>query len=668
MLPLDAAVADAGNLADASGGEDAALAVDASATCTADTENDPANCGSCGHVCELFAAFARCVSGTCAVDHCAPGYWNVDARDDDGCEYACVLTRSGVEACDGIDNDCDGAIDNGFDLSRDPQNCGACGKSCDLPNAIAGCGVVDGASACVISACADGFADLDQRVEDGCEYSCPVWPPGVEACNAVDDDCDGFIDEGNPGGGLACESSCPGGFCQGECTPGTTSCSGAVLVCVPGQGPTLEICDGKDNDCDGQVDEGFDVLDDPLNCGSCGNVCVLADAIAACSNGHCSILACQPGNADLDGDLANGCEYRCPVYPPRMESCNGLDDDCNGVVDDPQVLAAQKPPAAGCQPKPGTPCAGADQVCQGASGWRCSYGPGVEVDSNGALALTEARCDGIDGNCNGQVDEAFPELGTACDNGLLGACRDAGRQVCDPADPNRTLCDLSFPPDPVPGAPSAEICNGVDDDCDGLVDNGVVDDLVHITAGGLNVYLDRYEASRPGATATSAGTNEARRCVLAGVLPWTNASQAEAAAACARTGARLCTAAELQAVCESGAADAYPYGMSYEPSTCNGLDFDGVAGGADDNLLLPTGATALAACVTPAGVHDLSGNAAEWTSTVTGNTGAPQNLAIYMAKGGSYLTPALGLTCQFTLSRYASTTTLPELGFRCCHD
>jgi len=73
-------------------------------------------------------------------------------------------------------------------------------------------------------------------------------------------------------------------------------------------------------------------------------------------------------------------------------------------------------------------------------------------------------------------------------------------------------------------------------------------------------------------------------------------------------------------------------------------------------------------CSTANMIHDLSGNAAEWTSTVTGNTGAPQNLVIYMAKGGSYKTPALGATCQFTLSRYASNAILPELGFRCCHD
>jgi hypothetical protein len=223
----------------------------------------------------------------------------------------------------------------------------------------------------------------------------------------------------------------------------------------------------------------------------------------------------------------------------------------------------------------------------------------------------ETLCDGLDGNCNGQIDEAFSDLGTACDNGLLGACRDVGKRVCDPGNPLQTLCDLSFPPDAVPGAPHAETCNGVDDDCNGVVDDGIVDDMVHVTSGGKNFYVDRYEASRPDATASSVGLNEARRCVNGGALPWTFTTQAEAAKACAATGARLCTAAELQVACEAGLADLYPYGMSYQPLTCNGLDFDGVAGGSNDDLLLPTGDARLNACVTPTGIHDLSGNAAE---------------------------------------------------------
>jgi hypothetical protein len=645
--------------------DDGGDAGDAADACTADIMNDAKNCGACGNVCDLLGAFPRCVAGQCAIDTCAPGHYDLDGNSGNGCEYGCTPSNGGVEICDGKDNDCNGVIDDGFDLQSDPNNCGACGTVCSLANATAACAMVQGVPTCVVSTCADGYSDLDKLGQNGCEYQCPVWPPVAEVCNDKDDNCDGQVNEGNPGGGQPCESNCPGGVCLGECTAGTTLCAGSTLICVGGQGPTLEVCDGKDNNCDGVIDDGFDLQNDPLNCGACGVVCTAAHAIGGCKNGHCTVTTCLPGYANLDGDAQNGCEYQCPVNPPTVESCNGLDDDCNGVVDDPGPLAAQKPPASGCYPTPGTPCAGADFVCQGTKGWRCNYGPGVEVDQNGKLVLVETKCDGVDGNCNGQVDESF-DVGTACDNGLLGACRDVGKHVCDPADPSQTICDLSFPPDPVPGAPTAETCNGVDDDCNGMVDDGVVDDMLHITSSGMSFYIDRYEASRPDATSTSPGLNEARRCVNANVLPWTFTTQAEAAAACAATGARLCTAAEIQAACEGGVANAYPYGMSYQPLTCNGLDYDGVPGGANDDVLLPTGAAAM--CSTANGIHDLSGNAAEWTSTTTGNTGPPQNLVLYMAKGGSYKTPGLGLTCQFTLSRYAANAILPDLGFRCCHD
>jgi hypothetical protein len=636
--------------------------------CSADTENDAKNCGSCGNVCELLGAFPKCVKGACTIDKCAAGHVDHNGIVSDGCEYSCSVTNGGVEICDGVDNDCNDVIDDNFDLTTDVNNCGSCGTVCGLGNASTKCMPVNGFPDCVVATCNAGFSDLDKLAQNGCEYACPVSPPTAEICNDKDDNCDGQINEGNPGGGVPCESTCPGGVCVGECTAGTTLCAGSVLICVAGAGPTLETCDGKDNDCDGVVDNGFDFQTDPLNCGGCGNVCSPNSAIGGCVAAQCVIAACAPGHANLDSDASNGCEYACPVTPPTVESCNGLDDDCNGVVDDPAVIAAQKPPTALCYPTPGTPCAGADFQCVGLAGWKCNYGPAVEVTASGTLAQVETKCDGVDGNCNGQVDEAFSDLGTACDNGLLGACRDVGQRVCDPGDITATKCDLSVLPDPVPGAPSAELCNGVDDDCNGVTDDGIVDDMALVTVAGGSFLIDRYEASRTDATALSPGLNESRRCVVAGRIPWTFTTQAEAAAACASTGARLCTGAEMQAACESATQKAYPYGVSYQPLTCNGLDFDGVPGGADDDILIATGAPATSSCATALGVHDLSGNAAEWTSTVTGNTGAPQNLSIFLTKGGSYKTPALGLTCQFSLSRLASNAILPDLGFRCCHD
>ncbi len=636
--------------------------------CIEDTQNDPLNCGACGFVCELFGAFPKCEEGVCKIEACAPNFHDTNGIDSDGCEYPCALTNGGVEACDTKDNDCDGELDEDFDLSTDPNHCGVCGNTCLLQNATARCDASGAFPVCVVDECVPGFADADGLAITGCEYACPVFPVEAEKCNDVDDNCDGKINEGNPEGGDPCEETCPGGECQGQCTPGQTVCVGTGLVCLTGAGPSLEVCDEVDNDCDGETDEGFDLLNDPAHCGGCNQPCVLDHAIGGCFQGACVITTCLPGFASLDDVDANGCEYACPVTPKAVESCNGLDDDCNGVVDDAVVVAAQKPDGALCNPQPAlaNPCAGVDFLCTGLTGWLCAYGPEVEVDSLGRVVLVESRCDDADGNCNGQVDESWPDLGSECDNGAVGACRDVGVRVCDSADDTKTLCDLTPLPDPDPLAPKAETCNGTDDDCNGTVDDGIVDDMVEVNVGGLHFFVDRFEASRPDATSTGAGLLETRRCVNAGVLPWTHANVAEAAAACAQTGHRLCIAQELRVACESAAGNTYPYGDTYEPLTCNGLDFDGVAGGGNDNVLVPTGS--LLQCTAPGPIHDLSGNAAEWTSSVTSNTGPPSNLDIHVVMGGSYETPALGLACAFDLSRFAENAILPELGFRCCRN
>ncbi len=79
--------------------------------------------------------------------------------------------------------------------------------------------------------------------------------PGTqpEICDGKDNDCNGVVDNGNPGSGLACTSGLPG-----VCSAGTTACTAGAIACnaniAPGTLP--ETCDGKDNNCDGVVDDG----------------------------------------------------------------------------------------------------------------------------------------------------------------------------------------------------------------------------------------------------------------------------------------------------------------------------------------------------------------------------------------------------------------------------
>jgi hypothetical protein len=285
--------------------------------------------------------------------------------------------------------------------------------------------------------------------------------------------------------------------------------------------------------------------------------------------------------------------------------------------------------------------------------------------------LEETLCDGEDGDCDGAADDAFIELGDVCDNGEIGACRDVGEVRCDPDDPSVTACDLTVAPDPVPGAPFAELCNNEDDNCDGIIDNAdpddphrVIDDMVHVTTGGLDFWIYRYEASRPDATADESGTVSSRACSRSGVLPWVTVGFDAALEACQAAGYRLCSADEWLSACEGSGGQLYPYGDAYDEEMCNGGDLDAIPGGSLDHVLMPTGE--LSGCVSDDNIVDLSGNAKEWIDDERGTSDPPESLPIYVLRGGSYQSPERGLTCQTDLSRATSDTSLPSVGFRCC--
>jgi len=481
----------------------------------------------------------------------------------------------------------------------------------------------------------------------GCNFS-PFELGGSSADGGI-----GFLDGGQGGDGGA------GG-------------ADAMVVCTP-TGPDDQ-CDEIDNDCNGVVDDNFDKQNDPDNCGSCGNRCIEPGSVLNCVSGNCEFIQCQPGFKDLD-PATPGCEYVCPVFPEQAEDCNGIDEDCDGMVDEAADLPS--PPVGLCRTTAGTPCAGVSMICAtrgtpAVTTWYCDYPAQVEFDPTipNGIVLQEQLCDGEDGDCDGAADDFFTDLGQECDNGAQGICRDIGERKCDPGDPTQTFCDLTVLPDPI-GPSTTETCNGLDDNCDGMVDNGVVDDMVNVTFGGNDFYIYRYEASRPDATSSNEGALEHQSCSNLNVVPWRGVSHTIAAAACAATPdsmgvpKRLCTSAEYLAACAGNAANTFPYGATFDANQCNTEPFDGVAGGGDDDILLPTG-SGLSSCQSDDGVFDLSGNLKEWTDDLTGQT--PGGLDIHVLRGGAYNTPAVGATCGFRTSRAAVNTILPSIGFRCCSD
>lgn len=334
------------------------------------------------------------------------------------------------KACNGLDDDCNGAVDDG--IATTPTSCG-----------VGACGAT-GTLSCV------GGAMVD---------SCAPGAPSAESCNGIDDDCNGAVDDGaaattfyqdadgdgygNPAASVqAC--SVPPGYVDNrrDCNDG----NGAVHPRAD------EVCNGLDDDCNGRTDEGVKLAFHPD-----------ADGDGYGSPGH-TVRACTapPGYVSSRSDCDDG---NAAVHPGATESCNGIDDDCDGRRDE------------GLRRTFHLDRDGDGYGGRGHTVHACSAPTGyVENrsdcnDHNAAVHPGAAEvCNGFDDNCDDRTDEGV----------TLTFYRDAdhdgygnpvaSRQACavprgfaaDATDCNDARASVH------PGA--AEACNGRDDNCNGQVD------------------------------------------------------------------------------------------------------------------------------------------------------------------------------------------------------
>ncbi len=171
------------------------------------------------------------------------------------------------------------------------------------------------------------------------------------------------------------------------------------------------------------------------------------------------------------------------------------------------------------------------------------------------------------------------------------------------------------------------------------------DDMVNVS----DVFcVDRYEASRPDATSTSAGTDSAEARSVAGVIPWQVTDNAAAEAACAAAGKRLCTSEEWRLACKGPDSTIYSYGDSYDPETCNGID----AFGRKNFHLAPTGS--FSGCTNEWGLFDINGNLWEHIAGGSDQT----------VRGGAHNCgdSAALHKCDYVPGNWSPSA----LGFRCC--
>jgi hypothetical protein len=418
------------------------------------------------------------------------------------------------EVCDNVDNNCNGMVDEG-----DPGGGAKCGGYMFTGTCVAG-----------ISHCVTGSVQCVGGTG-----------PQPEVCDGLDNDCDNVIDEDltNLGTCGAPEPGCASPPC-GLCKLGTLSCVGATQVCMGATNPVPEKCNTFDDDCDGKIDEDFDTKTDPQNCGSCGNVCGagLTDAGNAqwgCAEdpvthvGKCKITSCNAGYHDNNNDPSDGCEFG-PCFTSGAEVCDGLDNDCDGMIDETPAIGT----APGiCQTQgecAGTiatcPCANTPDAlgCTNFDGWTCNYPSTVSTDMSGNI-IPETACDGLDNDCNGWIDDNQSPMrhadGTtltpvACNDGTVnvGICESFGTYECpQPPLPNTgpAVCNYTT----VGQTAQPESCNNLDDDCDGKVDEdvpaGTITGRDWIDIGGGHEMM-KYEASRPDSDGTTSGAVSTTAC------------------------------------------------------------------------------------------------------------------------------------------------------------
>ncbi len=425
-----------------------------------------------------------------------------DASEDCNDSDASV-SPSAVELCDGIDNDCDGEVDEGV-LRQGFED--ADGDSFGDPDRPV--------AACELGGAVTNANDCDDA--DG-----EVFPGAVEVCDGRDNNCDGETDEGvtltvyedrdgdGHGDDSTATAACSVGADQVEVGG---DCDDAEPATHPGG---VELCDERDNDCDGETDEDVTTTfyvdaDGDGHGGFAGTTeaCAAPEGYAA-ATGDCddSDPEFHPGAveddctdprdyncdgsvayADADGDGWPACtecdDSRADVNPDAVELCNLIDDDCDGDIDDADAdvdLSTGSPFYADADGDGHGDPASALTACAQPSGHVA-----LDDDCDDSTASTSPSapevCDSVDNNCDGTIDDDDPLVDTSTGSPFYSdrdgdGYGDASAATMACTAPSGTVANSSDCDDGMAAVnPAAtETCDSIDNDCDGAIDDADAD-------------------------------------------------------------------------------------------------------------------------------------------------------------------------------------------------
>ncbi len=388
-----------------------------------------------------------------------------------------------TEVCDGDDDNCDGTIDESSAADAGTWYADTDGDSY-------------GDASSTQRACSQpsGYVSLSSDCNDGVNT---IYPGATEFCDGTDNNCDGSIDENSAtnaatwyadgdgdgyGNAASSQQSCyqPSGY-----VAGSSDCDDNDTNANPG---ATEYCDGDDDNCNGVVDESSSV--DALSWYADTDGDGFGDA------GSLQVDCYQPAGFVSQSSDCNDAD--ADANPSATEYCDGDDDNCNGVVDEDSAADALTWYADSDNDGFGDPVS-PTVTCYQPSG---SVSDNTDCDDAAAASYpgNVEVCDGADNNCDGQVDEnsaadAIIWYADADSDGFgdqlttATSCAAPASYIAIAADCNDSDAAIS---------PSAtEICDNVDNDCD-----GDTDDADSSLVGASTWYYDA-DADSVGDTGTS---------------------------------------------------------------------------------------------------------------------------------------------------------------------